>query len=584
MNRTTFLDCFGHIVDAPGGIDQLRRIVLALAVRGRLTHQDSDDEPAAVLLERISAERSASVRRKTKRRSSADQLLTTDPDHALPLGWSWAHLAQVGDFVGGNGFPKEAQEGIAGPIPFCKVSDMNRPGNERWIHTAANCVTAEVGKKLRATAHKPGTVIFPKIGGAIATNKRRQLVVPTFIDNNCMGVSPCSDLSSDWLFVLLLSVDMTKYQAGTSLPAVSQRALSTLAFGLPPVAEQHRIVERVDELMGFCDELEEQRTARTGARLALTDAALHRVAGAETADDLHTAVNAFTSKLDLHLAPGDGDRSALKRLRQTILDLAVRGRLTHQDPADEPALDLLDQIAAERDRLVRAKKIRKPKKFAEASDRSSDPDLPAGWAWARADEFFIASDSGWSPRCVPESAAPGEWGVLKTSAVSRGAFDQYENKKLPAILEPRAQLEVMPGDFVMIRASGSKSLVGRGAIVTETKSHLMLSDKHIRLSFLHEASTRFWAILNDSSAVQSYYSDESSGTSTMSNVTRDRIGALVVAVPPLAEQLRIAERVDKLLGLCDELGQLFLTAEAARIDLAASVVAHATPQREASLN
>lgn len=364
---------------------------------------------------------------------------------------------------------------------------------------------------------------------------------------------------------------------GVGINHLGRSRLARWQVPVPPEEEQVLIVERVDELMALCDELEEQQAARTDARSALSAATLNRVSAAETAEDLRSAVSSFTERIDLHLAPGDGDLAALKRLRQTILDLAVQGRLTSRDLDDEPAAELLDQITGERDRLVKAKEIRRPKKFEEVVDRNADADLPRGWAWARANEFFIASDSGWSPQCLVESAGPGEWGVLKTSAVSRGVFDQQESKKLPATLEPRTQLEVLPGEFVMIRASGSKSLVGRGAIVTETESRLMLSDKHIRLSFLHEASTRFWAILNDSTAVQSYYTAESSGTSTMSNVTRDRIGSLVVAVPPLAEQLRIVEGVDQLLGLCDDLEEQFHSARSLRGDLAASVAAHVVP-------
>ena len=103
----------------------------------------------------------------------------------------------------------------------------------------------------------------------------------------------------------------------------------------------------------------------------------------------------------------------------------------------------------------------------------------------------------------------------------------------------------------------------------------MLSDKHIRLSFLSQVSSRFWAILNNSTVIQRYYSAESAGTSTMSNVTRDRIGALAVPVPPLAEQLRIAESVDALLSLCDELEQQLLDGLSCSRGLSESAVAHA---------
>jgi type I restriction enzyme S subunit len=103
----------------------------------------------------------------------------------------------------------------------------------------------------------------------------------------------------------------------------------------------------------------------------------------------------------------------------------------------------------------------------------------------------------------------------------------------------------------------------------------MLSDKHIRLTFLDQASTRYWAVLNNSTGVKSYYAAESSGTSTMSNVTRDRVGSLVVAIPPLAEQKRIAEKVDSLLGHCDALEQQLINASSLRRSLSSSVAAHA---------
>lgn len=549
MNRGTFLDSFGDIADAPGGIDKLRRLVLDLALHGSLTFREPGDLPASVFMDAVRAERDSWVSAKKIRRPAAQPPVVDAP--APPTGWLWVRLGDLVTFEYGKNLPAAARSG--GDIPVFGANGI-------------------VGWHSLALVAEPSVIVGRK-GSAGAVNVAATGSWPTDVT---YYVRPPAGMPVPFVEMLLRSLDLPSLARGIK-PGLDRVEAYALPVLVPPLAEQDRIVERVDELMAQCDEMEKQQAARVEARSALTAASLHHLADADTADDLRAAIASFADRSDLHLAPGDGDIEALKRLRQTILDLAVRGRLTHQDPADLPAAVLLDQIASERDRLIRAKEIRKTKKFDEVTASLGDADLPSGWAWARANEFFIASDSGWSPQCMVESAGPGDWGVLKTSAVSRGVFDPDENKKLPRTLEPRPKLEVQPGEFVMIRASGSKSLVGRGAIVTETESRLMLSDKHIRLTFLHEASTRFWAILNESTAVQAYYADESSGTSTMSNVTRDRIGAMRVAVPPLAEQLRIVESVDQLLGLCDDLEQQFRAAMTLRGKLSDSVVAHAVP-------
>ncbi|MGW6695084.1 restriction endonuclease subunit S [Rhodococcus sp. NPDC054953] len=577
MNKQTFLDSFGHIADAPGGIDKLRSLVLDLAVRGRLTHQALTEEPATEVLKRIAGERDRLVRAKEIRKPPALPPLAAN-GHAfdVPESWSWARLGDVCQSRLGKML--DGQKNTGTPTPYLRNSNVQwgrfELGDVKRIlleDAELSEYSLQDGDLLVVEGGEPGRCAIwdsAVADGVMVFQKALHRVRPEG------GISP--------RFVALVlrnGVDSGRLHelfTGTTIKHLTGEKLKRFVIPLPPIEEQHRIVERVDELTDLCDEMEQQIATRTEARSTLLAATLHRVSESDQADDLRAAVGTFVDNIGLHLAPGEGDLAALKRMRQTILDLAVRGRLTHQDPDDMPATDLLTQIAAERDRLVKAKGIRKPKKFAPVAPGEGLVALPEGWIWARANEFFIASDSGWSPRCLVEQAGPGEWGVLKTSAVSRGVFEEAANKKLPPALEPRPQLEVQPGEFVMIRASGSKSLVGRGAIVTETESHLMLSDKHIRLSFLSKASTRYWAILNDSTEVQRYYSAESSGTSTMSNVTRDRIGALAVPVPPLDEQIRIAETVDVLFALCDDLEQQLLAAQDARTDLGNSVAAHAS--------
>ena len=114
--------------------------------------------------------------------------MTTDTSEA-PHGWEVVLLGEVAEVRGGVGFPIERQGRRSGAYPFIKVSDMNLEGNETYIRTANNFIDEEDVRALRASVFAPGTVVFPKVGAAIATNKKRVLTVPTVIDNNMVGIT-----------------------------------------------------------------------------------------------------------------------------------------------------------------------------------------------------------------------------------------------------------------------------------------------------------------------------------------------------------------------------------------------------------
>jgi hypothetical protein len=125
-------------------------------------------------------------------------------------------------------FPRQHQGRTGLKYPFVKVSDMNLPENQRAITTAQNWVNDDDVRELRLKIYPVGTIIFPKIGGAIATNKRRFLSLPATFDNNVMGLIPSDKLISDYLFAFMQSFDLTELQAGTSVPAISQRKVEAM--------------------------------------------------------------------------------------------------------------------------------------------------------------------------------------------------------------------------------------------------------------------------------------------------------------------------------------------------------------------
>jgi type I restriction enzyme, S subunit len=552
-------------------------------MRGRLTHQDSNDAPAAELLEQISVERDRMVEaneiRKPKKFPAVEQ---DEVAVLLPSTWTWVRANEF--FISSD----------SGWSPQCLIEQAG-PGEWGVLKTSAvsrGAFDATANKKLPPALRPrpqlevhPGEYVMIRASGskglvgrgAIATETESRLM----LSDKHIRLSFLSEVSARFWAILNNSTEIQRYysaeSSGTStMSNVTRDRIGALAVPVPPLAEQLRIVERVEELMGLCGELESQQAARVEARNALTSATLHRLSRAEPARGLRHALADFAHNIDVHLAPGDGDLVALKQLRQTILDLAVRGRLTHKKHGDEPAVELLKRISAERDRMVKAKEIRKPRAQAGVAAGGQEFGSPAAWEWAPLGELVLFSDSGWSPACLPlRRTDDSQWGVLKVSAVSWGEFRADEHKLLTPGLIPRPQIEVQDGDFLMSRANTAE-LVGRSVVVADPPPRLMLSDKHVRLRFLDRASAAYVNLVNGSSRARRYYASVATGTSdSMRNIAREQILALPIPVPPIAEQKRIVDVVNVLRSHCDELEQQLLNAQSRRLGLSESVVAHA---------
>lgn len=183
-------------------------------------------------------------------------------------GWVTTRLSEVAHVQSGSGFPERYQGQADGKIPFYKVSDMNITGNEREMLYENNSITEPVRRELGAFLFPKGSTIFPKIGGAIATNKKRLTVRDCCVDNNVMGAIPrVGKVDSDFLFYFFLSHDLSEFANEAHLPSIKKTIVESWPITLPTsLSEQRRIVSILDEA------LEGVATAKANAERNLENA------------------------------------------------------------------------------------------------------------------------------------------------------------------------------------------------------------------------------------------------------------------------------------------------------------------------
>jgi len=269
---------FGDLYAVKENVAELRKAILQLAVMGKLVPQDTNDPPASELLKDIEAEKKRLVKdgtiRGTRGRGDAKELTPDEIPNPLPKGWQWVRLSSVFVTSSGNTFDATLEK-ETGAFAYVKVGDMNLLGNELIITTSSRFIDPD--EKMSRALIPAGSIIFPKRGGAIATNKKRIVCNPIFVDLNTMAITPIQGVVIDYAYLWLLTIDLATLNTGTSVPQINHQDIDPLPFPLPPQPEQHRIVAKVDQLMGLCDTLEERITAATGVQTELLNAVMAQV-------------------------------------------------------------------------------------------------------------------------------------------------------------------------------------------------------------------------------------------------------------------------------------------------------------------
>ncbi|MFW1556754.1 restriction endonuclease subunit S [Vibrio parahaemolyticus] len=546
------------------GIKKLRELILELAVRGKLVPQDSNDEPASALLERIAGEKAQLVKeKKIKKPKKLEPISTEDYLFDIPSSWSWERLGNIGETnIGLTYSPKEAgDEGIpvlrSANIQKGKIdlSDLVRVQKE-----VKDSVLVEIGDLL-ICARNGSKALVGKTAQIKALNEPMAFGAFMAIFRSCIN---------DYIEVFLNSPVYRRNLDGvstTTINQVTQTNLRSTICPLPPVNEQHRIVAKVDELMTLCDQLEQQTEASIEAHQVLVTTLLDTLTNSADADELMQNWARISEHFDTLFTTEE----SIDQLKQTILQLAVMGKLVPQDPSDEPAAELLKRIAEEKAQLVKDKKIKKQKALPPISEDEKPFEVPSGWEWERLGNYSYV----FAGNAFKSGDFNNEAGTKVIKITNAGVYSFIEtNDFLPSeFSEAYYQYQVLEGDLILAL---TRPYISSGLKVSVCPSNYNKSLLNQRVAAIRTLdSTGFTFLFLQSPVVLSHYQQRFGGSGLQPNLKMSDVTDLFMAVPPKNEQLHIVRKVHELFALCDQLRLRLRGSQKTQLELTNTIVEQA---------
>ena len=243
-----------------------------------------------------------------------------------------------------------------------------------------------------------------------------------------------------------------------------------------------------------------------------------------------------------------------QELKNSILQLAIQGKLVEQRPEEGTAEELFAQIQQEKQRLIAEKKIKKEKLLPEIAEDEKPFNIPESWKWVSLNNISWFLDAGKSPKCDKQPVREDEWGVITTTAIQLGYFDETQNKVLPKnfVVNPAMQIQK---DDILITRVGSTNRTGIACLVKEVNYNLILSDKTLRINMSNQFIYKDYIVMAiNSPPIRALIIELMSGMDKQQvNISQDKYKTLLIPLPPLAEQKRIVEKLEQLLPLCERL-------------------------------
>ena len=542
------MECFGVVAEAEAGINTLRRLIIHLGSTGHLGTQGDDDEPAEELLQKISQERTEALSAKEVN-SLPDW---SPPSESLPKKWCWVRLGDLLVFGPRNGWSPRP---VDHETRTCSLA-LSATTSGKFDASHIKFVDVEVDQSSHLWL-RTGDILVQRANtienvgvAAIYDGEPTKFIYPDLM----MKIRAASSVVPAFLHIAMSEKgarDFLRMRAsGTSgsMPKINQAALSSLPLRLPPLAEQHRIVAKVDQLMAMLDDLEQRQEKKRTAAIHVSKASLDSLVNAENPDQLARAWGRVSESFGL-VAIGDAT-GALSQFRHILIRLGLSGRLTRRYRSDGRVSDLLSTVVKTRRLRGQTNKKRVPAREEAVSSTDPDglPSIPEEWCWTSLECLaeHIVDGTHHTPTYVEE-------GVCFISATNvknrRIIFDGCRRITEAQYQELMRRCAPKRGD-VLITKSGT---LGEVAVVNDDRRFTLFESVAL-VPVIPPISPEYIAHCAEVACAGEFGKATERGVAVKHLHLRD-LRRMPIPLPPVEEQQRIVAVLGRLMALVDCLGE-----------------------------
>ena len=530
------LDEYIHI---PGGIDRLKKMILHLAVSGQLVPQNPSEGTGEQLYQQIQAEKQKLIAEgKIKKQKPMPKISDDEVPFEIPETWDWVRLGSIYRFINGDrgkNYPSKDKLQATGEIPFFSAVNLS---NKKISSEKLLFLTTEQFEALGSGKVRLNDLVICIRGSlgkfAISNYDTGAIASSLVILRNNTDHLAITEFRANYLETPLFYTEIKRYDNGTAQPNLSASDLMKFILPLPPLAEQKRIVAKVDSLFALIDQLAAEYTAEQAERGKLVASSLARLARGDSTAEQNLALT--------HLGEIIRTKADAKVLRQTILHLAVSGQLAPQDPTEGTGEQLYQQIQAEKAELIKQGKIKKQKSLPEITEDEIPFEIPESWKWAR------TVDVGYS---LGQKRPNRDFYYVDVASIDNSRqylkeLSLIESKKAPS----RARKIVSPR--TVIYSTVRPYLLNTTIINSEYDKELIASTAFAVLHPFTGTDSQ-WILTCLVSSYFTEYTNEKSVGAAYPAINDSQFSRAPIPLPPLAEQKRIVAKTTQLLDLVAEL-------------------------------
>ena len=486
---------------------ELKNSILQLAIQGKLVAQRPEEGTAQELVNRIKINQNMQIKTKQAKICKKIEQITDDvTPFEIPDSWTWIRFGNLVNYVMGKTPPRAESEWWNGNIPWVSISDMPESGHVK--QTKEYITEVAVKDKFGGRISPAGTLLM---SFKLTVGRVSILDIEAVHNEAIISIYPFYDenhINQTFLFYILPFIS----QFGDSKNAIkgetlNDTSISNLLIPLPPLAEQKRIVAKIEELLPLVDRYEQAWT-----------------------------------KLE------DFNRRFPEDMKKSILQQAIQGKLVEQRPEEGTAQELYAQIQAEKRRLIKEGKLKKEKPLPEITEEEKPFEIPEGWMWVRLGTLTEAITSG-SRDWAKYYSKTGDI-FLRMGNLSKNSFDlrldKIQRVTIPESTEGK-RTSLQAGDL-LFSITGDVGMLG---LIPPDFGVAYINQHTAMLRFMEKERNRYIPYLLLTDYAQKFYNGNQHGIKNSFRL--DSIAWLPVPLPPFAEQKRIVEKLEELLAMCERM-------------------------------